>query len=283
MSADGSDVKRIRIGAIEMAYEERGSGDRPFVLVHGYSGSRVDFAEVHGPLAALGRTIVLDQRGHGGSTNVGDPDAYGLEIQVADLLGFLDALDVERCDLLGHSMGGMVALRFGLEHPDRVASLVLMDTSPRPLTGLPVSWMQAGAKVGREHGMGRVFDVMRAAPSASRPEASRRCEERMGSDRYWARIRTKIEAMDPEAMHAMAAALADHPSAEERLGEITCPTLIVVGEQDHPFLEPSRLMADRIAGARLCVVPDAAHSPQQENETAWLEAVTRHLEEARRP
>jgi pimeloyl-ACP methyl ester carboxylesterase len=276
-----AETRRVAVGSIEMAYEEKGTGGRPFVLVHGYTGSRDDFAEVQAPLAALGRTILVDQRGHGGSSNPGDPAAYGLDIQVADLLGFLDALDIARCDLLGHSMGGMVALRFALAHPGRVTSLVLMDTSPQPIGLMPVPMMQAGAKLGREHGMGRVADVMRAAPAPGRAEASKRCEERMGSDRYWARIRRKLEGMDPEAMHALAEVLADHAPVVDRLPEIACPTLVVVGEQDAPFLEPSRIMAERIPGARLCVVPDAAHSPQLENEPVWTRAVMDHLEAAR--
>ncbi|MGH0036429.1 MAG: alpha/beta fold hydrolase [Myxococcota bacterium] len=276
-----SEVKRARVGSIEMAYEERGAGARPFVLVHGYTGSRDDFADVHDALAERGRTLLVDQRGHGDSTNPGDPEAYGLEVQVDDLVGLLDTLAIERCDLLGHSMGGMVALRLALAHPDRVASLILMDTSPEPIALMPVPMMQAGARLGREHGMGRVVDLMRAAPSPARAQASRRCEEEMGSDRYWERIRRKYESMDPEAMHALAAVLADHPPVVERLGEIGCPTLVLVGEQDVPFLEPSRTLAERIPGARLCVVADAAHSPQLENTAAWLDAVRAHLARAR--
>ena len=104
----------------------------------------------------------------------------------------------------------------------------------------------------------------------------------MGPDRYWERIRMKIEAMDPEAMHALAAVLADHPAASDRLAEIRCPTAVVVGEQDRPFLEPSQEMADAIPDATLHVIPDAAHSPQLENTPAWLAAIRAHLERARR-
>ncbi len=276
-------IKHISVGSIEMAYQDQGTGDRPFILVHGFTGSLDDFADVHGELAVLGRTITLDQRGHGSSTNTGDPDDYELEVAVADLLGFLDALGIERCDLLGHSRGGMVALRFVLAHPERIASLVLMDTSPEPIKLMPVAMMQAGAKVGREQGMNALFEIMRAgaANDPNRAPAMRRCEQEMGSERYWQRIRTKIEAMDPEAMHAWAATLADHRTAIDRLGEIICPTLVIVGEQDVPFLDPSKTMAAEIADATLSVIPGAAHSPQVENRAAWLSAVRDHLARAR--
>lgn len=274
-------AQRIRVGPIEIAYEEQGEGSRAFVLVHGFTGSRDDFADVHEALAAEGRTLVLDLRGHGGSSNLGDPGAYSLELLVADLLGFLDALGIARCDLLGHSLGGMVALRFALEHPQRLASLVLMDTSPEPIALMPVAMMQAGAKLGREQGMGRLFEMLRQGADGHRPEAMRRTEAHMGPDRYWGRIRAKIEAMDPEAMQGLAAVLAEHTPATPRLGEIACPTLVIVGEQDAPFLAPSRRMAEAIPGATLAVVPQAAHSPQLENQAAWLAAVREHLQRSR--
>jgi pimeloyl-ACP methyl ester carboxylesterase len=286
-SNEGPNGRRIRVGSIEMGYEDQGSdqeaGSRPFVLVHGFTGSRDDFADVHARLAESGRTITVDQRGHGESTNSGAPDDYDLDTAVSDLLGFLDALAIEQCDLLGHSMGGMVAIRFALAHPKRVASLVLMDTSAESIALMPVAMLQAGAKLGREQGMGALFQIMRAgaAKDPNRAAAMRRCEQEMGSERYWNRIRTKIEAMDPEAMHAWAAVLADHQSAIDRLVEVRCPTLVVVGEQDVPFLAPSRTMANEIADATLSVIPNAAHSPQVENPKAWIEAIRAHLDRVR--
>jgi pimeloyl-ACP methyl ester carboxylesterase len=280
-------ARRVSVGSIEMGYQQHGDSsgteDRPLVLVHGFTGSRDDFADVCGALAAKGRTIRVDQRGHGDSSNTGRIEDYNLDVAVADLLGFLDALKIDRCDLLGHSMGGMVAIRFVLAHPERVSSLVLMDTSPSPIAIMPVAMMQAGAKVGREQGMSALFEIMRngAANDPNRPAPMRRSEQEMGPERYWDRIHTKIRAMDPEAMHGWAAVLADHPPAVDRLTEIACPTLVIVGEQDVPFLEPSRIMADNIVDATLAVIPDAAHSPQIENQSAWLEAIRSHLDRVR--
>ena len=84
--------KRIRVGDIEMEYEEHGGGDRPFVLVHGFTGSRDDWKEHLPYLGKRGRTIAVDQRGHGGSTNTGDAATYRIEQLAADLAGFLDAV-----------------------------------------------------------------------------------------------------------------------------------------------------------------------------------------------
>jgi pimeloyl-ACP methyl ester carboxylesterase len=278
--ANGS---RVRVGDVEIGYEEHGAGGRPFVLVHGFTGSRDDFRELLPVLGARGRTLALDLRGHGESSNPGDPAGYTLEQLVADLAGFLDAVGAARCDLLGHSMGGMVALRLALAHPERVASLVLMDTSARPIERGARRFFEVGAKIARDSGMEALYALARAAGERDpqRPRAVVKCIERMGAETYWGRIRAKLLAMDPVAFATLGPLLADHDGVENRLSEIRCPALSLVGAQDAPFLAPAEELARGIAGARLVVVPDAAHSPQLENPEAWLAAVLEHLERAR--
>ncbi len=123
----GEDVaKRVEVGALEVEYDDVGMGERPFVMVHGFMGSRDDFADVLQPFGELGRTLVPDLRGHGGTTNPGV--GYSLDQLTTDLAGFLDATGAGRRDLLGHSVGGLIALRLVLDQPERLASLVLMDT-----------------------------------------------------------------------------------------------------------------------------------------------------------
>jgi pimeloyl-ACP methyl ester carboxylesterase len=276
-------TQRVRVGDVEIAWEQRGSGDRPFVLVHGFTGSRDDWTDVLPALAELGPTVTLDQRGHGGSTNPGSPEAYSLEQLAHDLAGFLDARQIGRCDLLGHSMGGMVCLRLALDHPQRIASLVLMDTASGPIPSDARRMFQVGGKIAREQGMATLFTAMRAQASRdpNRPQATRRAEQAMGSDRYWERIRAKIEAMDPEAFATLGALLTDHDGVTDRLSRITCPTTVVVGAEDTAFLAPARELEAGIPGARRIEIPDAAHSPQIENTPLWLAAIRDHLARAR--
>jgi pimeloyl-ACP methyl ester carboxylesterase len=279
-----SAIRKIALRGMEMELEDAGSGERPFVLVHGFTGSRDDFREHVPELARLGRTIALDQRGHGGSSNSGRAEDYTLQGLVADLEAAFDALDLERADLLGHSLGGMVALRFALTHPERVASLVLMDTSPSPLK-MPISeTVRAGiSALARAQGMGALVAAMRemAARNPAAPPAAKRTEARMGSDVFWERVRRKLEAMDPVAWDALSRALGEQASVADRLGEIDCPTLVMVGAEDIPFLKPSDEMERGIRGATRVTIPDAAHSPQLENPEAWSAAIHAHLSRAR--
>jgi pimeloyl-ACP methyl ester carboxylesterase len=279
----GNPGLRIQVGEIEMEYEEHGAGGRPFVLVHGFTGSRDDWCEVLPRLAVRGRTVAPDLRGHGGSSNPGVSAAYSIDRLVADLAGFLDALGMPRIDLLGHSMGGMVALRLTLAQPQRVASLVLMDTAAEPIASGARRFFEASGKIAREQGMEALFQVARAAAERdpNRPAATLRCAERMGPDKFWARIRAKQLAMDPEAFATLGPMLTDHEGVSGRLGEVRCPTTVVVGEEDRAFLEPSKLLVRGIPGAEHVVIEGAVHSPQLENQEAWLDAVLAHLERAR--
>jgi pimeloyl-ACP methyl ester carboxylesterase len=80
------------------------------------------------------------------------------------------------------------------------------------------------------------------------------------------------------AMYArMATRITDPHDRLDDLAAITCPTLVMVGEQDTPFLDASKSMAATIPNAELVVIPDAGHSPQFENPNAWIEAITTFL------
>ncbi len=282
--ADASMSRRIAVNGIEMAYEEHGSGTRPFVLLHGFTGSRLDFAPRIAELAALGRVVLPDLRGHGASTNTGAADGYSLDQLALDLIAFLDALGIDRCDLLGHSMGGMVALRAVLARPERFASLVLMDTSARVPDKLSRAAIDLGARVALEAGMQPFATILRArssSPDADRTAADRRLEAEWG-DRYWTDWRfPNYHAMDPHAFAALGAALFDQLPLTARLGEIHCPTLVMVGSGDTGFLLAADELEQGIPGARLVVIPDAGHQPQLENPSAWLAALRDHLARAR--
>jgi pimeloyl-ACP methyl ester carboxylesterase len=280
------DAKRIRVGELEIEYEDWGSGERPLLLVHGYTGSKDDFREVLPELARFGRTLALDLRGHGGTRRrddapAGEPDRPGLDALALDLAGFFDALGIERCDLLGHSMGGAVVLRFALAHPGRVASLVLMDTSG---SHFPIrrDILDRACEVVRGEGMGRLYEVARAlsAIDPNRPPSLRRFEAR-DPEAYWEWVRRKYEAMDPTAFVALGYALCDHAPLLDRLGALRCPALVLVGEEDEGFLAPALELEAALPRARHVVIPAASHQPQFENREAWLAAVREHLGNAR--
>ena len=254
------------------------------MLVHGFTGGRDDCATQLPALAPHGRTITPDLRGHGASTNTGDAATYSFAQLVDDLGAFVDALGLERFDLLGHSMGGMVALRYVLAHPARVASLVLMDTSPEPLSnGLSREVFEKGAQIARATSMQKLHEILRARAGDDkfRTEADRRLEREWGAERYWARQQMRFTSMDVEAFERLGSELAEQQPVTARLDEIRCPTLVLVGETDAPFIAPSRAMHAAIADSRLALIPGGGHSPQIETPGPWIDAISAHLLRAR--
>lgn len=274
-SAPHAVVRRAELPGVTIEWEEHGSGPRALVLVHGFTGSRDDFADVVDDLSDLGRLVLPDQRGHGGSSNPGA--GYDLDQLVADLHALFDDAGIERADLLGHSLGGMVALRFTLAHPDRVASLILMDTAAGPVPPISNALARTLDAV-RRYGMRRIVNGVETMALVGEDLDIARIE---GEDRFRDRQRAKLEAMDAEAFLTLCPLLSDHPSVAARLGEVRCPTTVLVGERDLPFLPTSEELARGIAGADLVRIPGAGHSPQKSAREAWVAAVRAHVRRAR--
>lgn len=261
----------LDLGDVTLAVDDRGGGDAtPLVLVHGFTGGRIDFADVIDDLAADRRVVAWDHRGHSDSTNTGDQSTYTLDQLGEDAWAALDALDIDRFHLLGHSMGGAVVQLMVLTRPERVASLVLMDTSSDRMV-IPREWVDTYARMGRDEGMAAVADALSAlsGPHSVAPEADR--------DRIAARGRHKLEHMDVEAYVGFAEALRSREALTSRLAAVTCPTTVIVGEHDQGLRDPSATLAATIPGAELVVIDGAAHCPQEERRDAWLAAVQTHL------
>lgn len=244
------------VNGIEIHYREAGEGF-PVVLIHGYTGNSRNWALTVPALRVAGfRTVSMDLRGHGLSWKPERAQDYSLGVMADDVHGLLEHLDVRDCYLVGHSMGGGVAMRLILAHPGLFRTLVLVDTSASPQDPSRTEMREALVKIAREQGLEAAFEAqLRMDPAASEirsnPEAIR----------VW---REQFMMTSPEAYIHCVAAMAERQSFLEELRGVAVPALIVCGERDEPFLEPSRLMHEAIAGSELVLVPGAGHSPQFE-------------------
>jgi 2-succinyl-6-hydroxy-2,4-cyclohexadiene-1-carboxylate synthase len=256
---------------VGLAVEVAGRGP-PLILVHGFGGAKEDFADHVAALAAHNTVVIFDHRGHGESDHPPDERAYTLDRLVADTLGVADALGFGRVAILGHSMGGMVARRLVLAHPERVESLVLMDTSPGPPPGIDPDAVTLGVEVAHTEGMSALKDALDAFDPLGTPAYRRLLATRPGYQDFCDR---KWKALSLEMWVALATELIRQPDQLDALTQVSCPALILVGEQDTPFLGVSQAMATAIPDATLVVVPDAGHSPQFENPAVWFDAVER--------
>jgi len=271
----------LSVNGIDVAWSEHGKGpdgSSTLVLVHGFTGSSHDFALEVDALARQRRVVTVDQRGHGYSSKRGVLDGYTIDQLVSDLTVFLEAVGQGPVDLLGHSMGGRVALGTVLSRPDLVSSLVLMDTSAW-------SFMPEDEELrALVRGFVEAFDPSQGMPatlSLGGPE-DRLIEA--ATTPAWQREKEAIFAgMDAYAVKGFGTALmADVADGETSLRpdlpSITCPTTVIVGEHDHPLVDQAADLAAEVADGRLAVIAGAYHSPQLTHAAAWRAAVEAHLE-----
>jgi 3-oxoadipate enol-lactonase len=266
----------------ELAVVDAGEGPL-LLLVHGHGGAKEDFTEHFDVLSAHHRVVSFDHRGHGESDKPDELTAYSLDRMVADAFDVADAYGAERFTLLGHSMGGMVARRMVLARPERIDGLVLMDTSPGPVAGIDAELLAAAAKIALEDGKEVLKPLLDAYGTLDTPAYYDLVARRPDYERY---AQYKWDSLSAVMWAAMVTEIANQPNQLDALARVRCPTLVIVGEQDKPFLADSRRMADTIPGAELVVIPDAGHSPQFESPGAWqgaLEGFLARLQAASAP
>ena len=118
----------IEVDSARIAYRRIGNG-RPLVVLNGFAATSADWAPSFiDVLASSNELILVDNRGIGSSTDNGRP--FGIDQLADDAARVIEMLDVERPSVLGWSMGGFIAQRLALQHPDRIDKLILLATDP---------------------------------------------------------------------------------------------------------------------------------------------------------
>ncbi len=231
-------------------FRRYGSGPT-LVLQHGFVGGGGYFAPLSARLARLFDVICPDLPGFAGSA--GQPAEMTAPGLSRSLLALLDALDVERFSLLGHSMGGAVALQTALEHPERIDKLVLYGTG----------------STGR---LPKRFETVDETLKRIRSDGIRATAERITATWFVEGARAPLynfcvaAAGSPDESAAMQA-LENLQSWDvtNRLDELDMPVLVVCGDRDRSYgLEETLAMMRRIAGSQLCVIPNCAHAAHLE-------------------
>jgi 3-oxoadipate enol-lactonase len=242
----------------------------PVLLIMGLSGSHRDWHRLV-PHLLDHDVILVDNRGTGMSSAVTGP--LTMADMARDLLAVLDAAGVATAHVHGTSMGGMIAQHLALDHRERVRSLVLSATTPGGMLRNPPWRLLAATALrpvaGSERTWGWVAPMLYS--EHTRAAAPGRVEEDL-------RIRSQ-NATDPKTTLAQMAAIALHDT-RERLHELaSLPVTVIHGDGDL-LVPPSHgeALAEGIPGARLVLLPGAAHVLTTDDEPGLSAAVREHLE-----
>jgi pimeloyl-ACP methyl ester carboxylesterase len=273
----------VDLGDIQISIAEAGAGQNRLLMVHGFTGAKEDFTPWLDQLADLGwHAVALDLRGHGASSKPAEESSYSFELLADDVLRLADELGWDTFVLLGHSMGGMIAQFVALSAAERLAALVLMDTTHGPLDSLDPALVEAAVSIVRGQGIGTLADILAEQDGPLTTSAHKRLiAEQPGYAEFCDR---KLRATSPGLYAAMApvfSATADRLHSLRQL-PATLPVLVIVGEQDQQFLAPSERMAAAVGRGTLAVIPDAGHCPQFENPGVWWKTLAAYLAEIAR-
>ena len=263
-------MPQVDVAGTPIHYHEAGTG-APVVFLHGLYRDADCWTPLADELAHRYRVIRYDLRGCGRS---GDGPSLTVARLAADLGVLLDELTIDQAVVVGHSLGGQAALQFAVEHPERLRGLVLASVSPLAMDPTMAPAYGAFTQLVPAMGLEAVTDAMLAlvyaADSLERGPA--------GAERYRRQL-TLLRR--PEEVVAQIQAYIGRPSLADRLGAITCPTLIVTGDLDTtvPLAGPMLLQA-RVPGAELVVLPDASHMAPLERADAFKAALLPFIAQA---
>lgn len=254
--AYGLSERRVDVGDTALAVLQGGPADAPaVVLLHGYSADRGVWMRFARHLLKDHRVVIPELAGHGAS-GFTSGTGFSAPAQAERVATVLDRLGIEQAHVAGNSMGGFVAATLALAHPDRVRTLLLSDAvgvaSPEP------SDAELEFRKGRNPFLlddVADFDDFYAMTMARPPFVPAFLREALAAD-YVAR-RDQLD----EIFHDWYGVA----TLDDRLGEITAPTLVMWGEKDR-LVHPStaQVWADGIPGASTVRYPDAGHMPMLE-------------------
>lgn len=259
----------VRVDDARIAVEDCGAGEA-VVLLHGFPYSKTLWDETFAELAKTRRAIRLDLRGSGESSVPDGP--YLMETLAGDVAGVLDALGVECASIVGHSLGGYVALAFARMYSERVARLAiacsrLVEDAPERARARE----ELALRLERENSMQPAIDTYVATAPApqtieKRGEIAQRAAE-------------IARANDPRGAAALLRGMALRAPADDIAQELTMPVCVIAGGADAALsIEEARSVTVAFPDATLGICQASGHLPMLEEPErfnallgAWLE------------
>jgi pimeloyl-ACP methyl ester carboxylesterase len=268
------DSRFVEINGLSVHYRMMGQGAPVIILLHGFGASLFSWHAVMEPLSHYGTVIAYDRPAFGLTERPmqwSGQNPYSPEANVALLLGLLDHFNVQKAILVGNSAGGTVSMQFALQYPERVEALILVD--PAVYEGGGPAWVRILGKTLEMQHIGPLFvrsmqtsalDIVKKAwhdPSKITQETWDGYTKPLKAD-HWDRAVWNFT-------------MASHDTGLlQHLQDFKLPILILTGDDDRivPTVNSVKL-AGELPGAKLVVIPQAGHVPQEEQPAAFMQAV----------
>ena len=244
-------MPHAEVNGQQIFFEDTGGDGPPVILAHGFLMDSEMFVHQVAALRGDYRVITWDERGFGRTEYDGEPFTYW--DSASDCLGLLDHLGIDRAVVGGMSQGGFLSLRVALSAPERVRALILLDTQAGtedpeavPLyEGMRDTWLAAGP-------IDELVDAV-AGLIISDPDVNP----------IWI---AKWKQQPNDYIQQPFATLMSRDDVTERLGEITCPALVVHGTEDVSIsMEKAETLAAGLSGASGVVKVGGAHAANLTN------------------
>jgi len=256
-------MPKFESNGVGIYYETYGEGI-PLVLSEGFVGTTESWAPQIPALSRRCRLILYDIRGQGQSDAPADPAAYSVEQAVEDLYRLLRHLGIEKAVVGGLSLGGYLSLHFYDRHPEMVMGLIIIDSGPGYRNEeRRRQWAQECEE--------RAALIERGGMHAFAHSA-------FAADDYYT-PHVRLLRLNPVGIANVSRRIMAHAAAVEILPRINVPTLLICGEHDRAFLAATDYMAEKIAGARKVIIPDACHASNLDQPDVFNRAVLDFLQQ----
>ena len=239
----------LQVGEVRFGHCSAGAGP-PLVLLHGIGSNALSWRDQLAGLGDIRRVVAWDAPGYGDSTPLAPPRPMAADY-AERLERFLDGLGLDRVDLLGHSLGALIAGAFAAERPGRVERLILAAPAPGHRTD-PSTPLPPAAR-------SRLDDLDELGPAGLAARRAPRLLSGGATPGQLERAREAMAAIRPGGYRQAVAMLAQGDLLADA-GAVTVPALVLCGSED-AVTPPagSRALAAAMRGARYRAIPDAGH------------------------
>jgi pimeloyl-ACP methyl ester carboxylesterase len=251
---------------MKLHYQESGTG-LPLLIIHGLFGSADNWRSMAKYFAKFYRVISVDLRNHGRSPH---SDEQSFDLMAQDMVELCDALQLDKVNVLGHSLGGKVAMRFAELQPERIHKLVVVDISPRQYFSQHTPLMDAMMALDMAQLSSRKAIDEALAPKVSDPAVRQFLLMNLQSDERGLSWRINLPALKANYQALMA------PVCEQ--AKLTMPSQFIYGGQSEYVTEDDRtLIKQHFTKARFDVIDKAGHWVHAERPQQFKQLVEEFL------